>query len=871
MGRSRERTITVEEILASCRRWGVPHFQRGGVWDMGNRAALLESLFFDTPCGSVILWDKPDKEFGIPLYENGVAAAPAGSAPATSAPREKAPFDYLIIDGQQRTRSLMAAFEGIEDFAAADTEESQEQDAGTEASSTSPQPLKKYWSINLESLKEPGFKDMLDPEGKAVAAPLFVYTETAADWIEYRDKLTERRKKAGKTRTGIPPKRHLYNSIPLKSFFDDDIDARALVTNGHVLLRHVSGPEAGHEIKIEPGVPDSPEMTRLLAKLTELRRRVREMKTRKLFLKKLPRSWNLDQVIDIFIRINSGGRPVEEEERAFSQLLRLSAGAKMPKKRVPLDPELPKNANEWICDIFEKIHRTGGDSGVESLVSQRDRALARMNERAFGFKLFVRVFVLASSYHTYNALSKTSFSFGVLHEDRFVNELRQGNDIQIWKVVRDVVLATKELLQNELYMDSFKFLPSARALWPVFTILIRYADLMEIRGKAGVRIRAEYRAGLALMTLKLLLASPDDKKLMEYSSAVVAGKGDADACITEILALIDDRFTKQTISAALENANSLTSLPTLMLYGLERSRSARDFLYDKYSFRDAPPFRCKERVIDAECSPEKQHIVPYSIMAQAYGLSGSRRSTHVINNVGNITYISHDLNGLDGLSDEMLVFDGEPADNLDSHMLFDAALRHYNAIKDVAVRPEGFAGSEPAVQGEFEAWVATRRKDIQAGFEEWIESFDDDWLAFRSLRTSNRVEPTRPIILKTLGTAKDLEHLIRELDLANAIEDKLVAIFASTGWKLKGSESNLMSLTLEWKPRGKAVIKGVMIDREKLVYAGGATPVTIGFDGGNPADPVAQLNELARTFRDLQEASRAGRKQAKAPESSSNQ
>ncbi|HOD01080.1 MAG TPA: DUF262 domain-containing protein, partial [Myxococcota bacterium] len=174
MGRSRERTITVEEILASCRRWGVPHFQRGGVWDMGNRAALLESLFFDTPCGSVILWDKPDKDFGIPLYENGVAAAPAGSATAIPVSRNNAPFDFLIIDGQQRTRSLMAAFEGVEDFAAADTEESQEQDSGTEASSTSPQPLKKYWSINLESLKEFGFKDMLDPEGKAVAAPLFV-------------------------------------------------------------------------------------------------------------------------------------------------------------------------------------------------------------------------------------------------------------------------------------------------------------------------------------------------------------------------------------------------------------------------------------------------------------------------------------------------------------------------------------------------------------------------------------------------------------------------------------------------------------------------------------------------------------------------
>ncbi|HNZ04506.1 MAG TPA: hypothetical protein PKK50_10215, partial [Myxococcota bacterium] len=242
-------------------------------------------------------------------------------------------------------------------------------------------------------------------------------------------------------------------------------------------------------------------------------------------------------------------------------------------------------------------------------------------------------------------------------------------------------------------------------------------------------------------------------------------------------------------------------------------------------------------------------------------LSGSRRSTHVINNVGNITYISHDLNGLDGLSDEMLVFDGEPADNLDSHMLFDPALRHYNAIKDVAVRPEGVAGREGAVVGEFETWIATRRKDIQVGFEDWIESFEDDWVAFRSFRASDRVEPTRPIILKALGTAKDLEHLIREFDLENVIEDKLVDIFASTGWKLKDSEAGPMSLKLEWRKGSRTVIKGVMIDREKLVYGDGSTPpLTIRFVGGDSADPVAQLNELARTFHGLQEAARVGRK-----------
>lgn len=329
---AKEPMITVENILENCMSWGVPHFQRGGVWDMSNRAALLESLYFDTPCGSVILWDKPDKNFGIPLYE------------------DKGAFDYLIIDGQQRIRTLMAAFKEIEDDESPDAEnqESHELHNGNEESEPSSQNLRKYWSINLESLNDPGFKNILDPEAKAVMAPLFVHTSTAADWNKYRAELEERHKRDGKTDTSIPPKRYLFNSIPLKSLLekknDNGIDARALITEGKVQLKYVSGPKAGDEIKIEPGAPDNPEVADLLSKLEELSGRVREIKTRKLFLKVLPSSWGLDQVIDVFIRINSGGRPVEEEERAFSQLLRLSASVKKLEESNPSEPEVPKNA-----------------------------------------------------------------------------------------------------------------------------------------------------------------------------------------------------------------------------------------------------------------------------------------------------------------------------------------------------------------------------------------------------------------------------------------------------------------------------------------------------------------------------------------------
>src|SRR5512134_2252332 len=88
-------TISTSDILDSYEHWGVPHFQRGSVWGQANTAALLESLYHDTPCGSIILWTPEDaSQHGVPFI--------AGN-----------PITHLIVDGQQRTRSVYAAFRGL--------------------------------------------------------------------------------------------------------------------------------------------------------------------------------------------------------------------------------------------------------------------------------------------------------------------------------------------------------------------------------------------------------------------------------------------------------------------------------------------------------------------------------------------------------------------------------------------------------------------------------------------------------------------------------------------------------------------------------------------------------------------------------------
>src|ERR1043166_3339263 len=66
----------------------IPHFQRGLVWDTSSVALLLESIYYETPCGSIILWEPQD----VTPHGNALVK---GNAPK-----------YLIVAGQQRIRSL---------------------------------------------------------------------------------------------------------------------------------------------------------------------------------------------------------------------------------------------------------------------------------------------------------------------------------------------------------------------------------------------------------------------------------------------------------------------------------------------------------------------------------------------------------------------------------------------------------------------------------------------------------------------------------------------------------------------------------------------------------------------------------------------
>ncbi len=85
-------------VLEEIPMLGIPHFQRGQVWDQGNRVALLESMWDASPCGSFVLW-QPEGEYSWERI--GISLADK---------RPVGPQTKWLVDGQQRSRTLLGVY-----------------------------------------------------------------------------------------------------------------------------------------------------------------------------------------------------------------------------------------------------------------------------------------------------------------------------------------------------------------------------------------------------------------------------------------------------------------------------------------------------------------------------------------------------------------------------------------------------------------------------------------------------------------------------------------------------------------------------------------------------------------------------------------
>ena len=238
---------TVRTLLDNYRHLGLPHFQRGHVWNKEAVSLLLESLYFDTPCGSIILWKPAD---------------PAGNGVALPGAED---IQHLLIDGQQRVRSIHDALSGIVSEV--------DEEAGT--------PEEGIWCLNITRLPQLAG---LFQKSHLLEQPLFM-------------KLTD-------PRTTKNPK-FRFNLVPLD----------ALLTEN----------DQTSEFRWDFVSESTDDVIRILneAPITHCVRRILDRKFYVVIKYESETENRLSDMVQLYNRINSGGMRVQAEERAFATLVSL--------------------------------------------------------------------------------------------------------------------------------------------------------------------------------------------------------------------------------------------------------------------------------------------------------------------------------------------------------------------------------------------------------------------------------------------------------------------------------------------------------------------------------------------------------------------
>jgi hypothetical protein len=275
-------THSIRDFISRC-DLGIPHFQRGLVWSNENTALLLESLYFRTPCGTIVLWEpsEPDKE-GVPLLE---AEKEVGGPP------DGRKLRFLIVDGQQRIRSLrnaLGAFAQPPVYNAASDFAEDDEDGSDESERDAPP----VWCLNLTRVPELEKFFQNDPMARY---PMF-------------------RLIADPTRA----KRAKHNLVLLGFFFGETAELPKR-HDGSELIRPATGIS---EAELRSGI-------------AKTRDKIGSLLDQKVFFLKILEKSALKEVVKLYNRINSAGKRVEPEEKGLRHA-RVAPPANEPMAQGPL-------------------------------------------------------------------------------------------------------------------------------------------------------------------------------------------------------------------------------------------------------------------------------------------------------------------------------------------------------------------------------------------------------------------------------------------------------------------------------------------------------------------------------------------------------
>lgn len=385
---------------------------------------------------------------------------------------------------------------------------------------------------------------------------------------------------------------------------------------------------------------------------------------------------SLADIVATYTRLNRVGSPMTPDERDFARLAAVAGN----------------DIAVCLDDVFRATAKLASESAVQSASNRTDR-YTRGAAKLFGLAEFLRVAKIFHAFHT----GQPTANFAEW------TDLEAPAATDYWpRLCQDVSKAMCTVVQEFgcLGCDDLSRLAEVSRLDPVFALVVRFpglADHSKFIRSCIVRVLFEVTPNG--------VADTGDRCRLTWSAQTVQQALDA----WSIAVPNQDVFRNE-----FDGKQSVRHRWTQLLYWVQRDAGATDPPYSNENLRDDHPLTGKEsKPIHRVNEPQVGHILPRSRARPVGGRPVGHGRTHLINSLWNLTYMTADFNGLDGLSDRLPSFEGTKDENLSAHSMDGALL----AWVDLCERWRKQADAE--VDG-----VAVFREDVP----EKIEKFRKDRL-----------------------------------------------------------------------------------------------------------------------------------------------
>jgi hypothetical protein len=152
----------------------------------------------------------------------------------------------------------------------------------------------------------------------------------------------------------------------------------------------------------------------------------------------LPPTNTLGRIVQVYVRINTAGKRVEPEERAFADLVAVD-----------------RNLEEALDAVATSAH---GKSHASADKKLRDIRLKRRRETQFGLALMVRTIAVLIAYHRDDRLTSSRVSLSSIDAEELAAEGMKDKLPLLVKNATSILKTIAEVLQSELGCDDFRML-----------------------------------------------------------------------------------------------------------------------------------------------------------------------------------------------------------------------------------------------------------------------------------------------------------------------------------------------------------------------------------------------------------------------------